>query len=141
MEVEKEVVLIDDKNYDNVLQMLNSKDPESVTLGLTLINNCDIANSLGYIMLMKRNGSEARSDMWKEHVPKVATYMKDNGINPDSSMSYKDILTVVSDKNLPKDVQEFIKKALEADIISNINSIGYDFIEEIKVTININGNG
>jgi hypothetical protein len=142
--------LINELNFDNILELMNSKDEKSKVLGLTILENSDINKSYIYMLLLYNN--------WIE-IPKITNNedflsTKLNFINnmksfddkfDENNVSYKFIYSYIKDnekellKNLSiqeiKKFKKFIIKKFNDELIILLKNFNYNFFDDFDLII------
>lgn len=130
---------IEESDVDGIVQLLNSKDPESVSLGFSILENCNMARSLPWLIIIyKLMNHDVRRDVmsnpdcvefWKylseilkiQHSHKVFT----------SQHCYDAILKHVKNK----EVIQYVEKTFAANLRLLLISWGYSFLSDYNLTI------
>ncbi len=143
--------IVNELNFDNILELINSEDEKSKVLGLTILENSDINKSYIYLLLLYNN--------WIE-IPKITYFnkdllsTKDNFITnmknfddkfDENNVSYKFIYSYIKDneqellKNLSteeiKKFKKFIIKKFNVELITLLKNFNYNFFDEFDLII------
>ena len=142
--------LINELNFDNVLELMNSKDDKSKVLGLTILENSDINKSYIYLLLLFNNWIDIPTRTNNGDL--IST--KSNFINnmkqfddkfDEHNVSYKFIYSYIKDneKKLLKDLsseelkkcKKFVIKNFNDELVTLLKNFNYDFFDEFDLII------
>jgi len=127
--------MIKEKLY-NVIEMLQSTDKENHTVALCIIEN-NLNNDNDVELLLQFKHSNCSRDQWLKDAPKAFHKIQEIiGTYPSSMMNitYKTIHNHILNTNQkPKQVKLFMEDFTN-NLTNQMNSFGYDFIKEIKIT-------
>lgn len=130
-----ELTAIDENNYENVLQMLDSKDEEARNLALSCLENVDFDKSALFILMLRKN-SAASLQNWNEFAPETVKKLVEIGSKADDVPSNNEIQKIgrksFFSKNNPDRARlmTFYSNAFAKDIRISLVRLGYDFIDE-----------
>jgi hypothetical protein len=122
-------LIIDQKQYEGLLKLLKSTDPENWIVALIAAENCDHEECLGILICLFKLGL-AGIDDWKQNAPtalkKISKYV--------NSLSYTNILDELTDNNVEIKHIQFLFDRYSEFLQNILIKKGY-FIEEIKINI------
>jgi hypothetical protein len=128
-----EKIKVDEVTFNNVLAMLNSSDKENKVVALSCIEELDVKSGIVYLLLFKKLAN-VPSALWKEHAPKKLDYLKQLGFNAEQVITYKKILDLICEKQVPfTDIQFFLDKFT----LSIIEMIPEEYGKIEKIDINV----
>jgi len=126
---------ITQKEYQNLLTILNSSDEENKIVGLTTLENLKYEANEIYIMLLLKHSSLS-AKLIEEHAPSLVKLHSD-------LITYNSIWVKMKKKNMKKIVNKEIVEFFLQDWLNfmkdSLKSAGYDFIEDLNIKIEING--
>ena len=127
------------EKYQNIVNMLSSPDTENQVLGLAIINELAFKPNLGKILLMMKH-SNASIKAWEEHAPKIhkkIAKLHSDGILGDINrhLTFKQVLSAITKLKLPPEQFEFYMEDFSNYLLTQIKSMGYDFIESMEIKI------
>jgi hypothetical protein len=129
---------IDKNKYLNILGMLRSPDDENKIVAMTIIEQLDFKNNIAKILLLKKH-SDSTNKLWEEHAPDTFNYMKELSekkvLDINKHISFKQVLRAISLLKLPPEDFEFYMQDFSEYLLTQVHSMGYDFIEEINITV------
>jgi len=126
--------------FENVLQMGKSQDKENHIVALNIIENIDFKDNLSYILLLKKN-SNIDGESWKEYSPKVTESLDKLGIPYSKSPTYKQMLQILVEQKAPVEDLNFFCTMFSKELTTSVKNLGYDYIDDLDITIKINHNG
>jgi hypothetical protein len=132
-----ETVTLKAETFDNVLNMLNSVDPENRVVALSCIENVDFKTNLVYIMLLKKQGDKATTAEWKEHAPKVCQMLSSININLDNALTYKQILEILTKHKVSAEDIQFYLDKFARTLFTSIKGLGYEFIDSLEINLKL----
>lgn len=131
--------LMDKEQLDNVIQMLTSKDEENHTVALSIIEATQTKDSAVALLLGLKLG-HATEEQWKTHAPKALEYAKKlctGAWRNDLNVTYKTLFTIINTtKQKPQQVKLFMQFFTEY-LTDQMQTMGYNFIKEIKIITDI----
>jgi hypothetical protein len=129
-----ETIKLTAETHDSIVEMMNSIDLENRVVALNCIENVDFSDNLVYILLLKKQGN-ATTKEWREHAPHTSKMLISIGINLDSTLTWKAYLEILAKRNTePEKIQFYLDRFVRV-IHSSIKALGYDFIEELEITL------
>jgi|APGre2960657423_1045063.scaffolds.fasta_scaffold09686_2 hypothetical protein len=131
------------KEFDSILNMLDSDDKENKVVGLNTLNNLDFKSNLTMLFLLKKKANVS-NELWTNNATK--TYKKINNLikissgSADQSLTYKLLLKILIDnKQSESDIQFFLDNFAK-HLFESIKNLGFDFIEDTEITIKLKQN-
>ena len=120
--------------YKNLLEMLNSTDTENTIVGLSTLNGLNHRENRVPILLLKKY-AHCPIEMWTENAPKVIDFFKTLDFDFNKVPTYKYLLEFLKKIDVSKEELEFFFKDFEAYLTSQIHTIGYTFVKNIKIEV------
>jgi hypothetical protein len=127
---------IDINNYHNFWALLKSPDKENSVVALSILNNADFRVSLPYILLLFKDQSKEDRLLWAREAPALFEKLKAMDVIPDSNLSFKKILDLVSKECSTESVQ-FVIDEFTVLIRRYLIEWGFTFIEDLDFTLKI----
>jgi len=151
--IENTKIFINEINFDNILELINSKDDKSKVLGLTILENSDINKSYIYLLLVFnklntvdiKNESTYNKDIIKSTV-NILDKMKhfDKTFDP-SNVSYKFIQDYINknENELKKHIsfdelkkcKKFILNKFSEELVDLLKKFNYNFFNDYDLII------
>lgn len=130
------------KQFDELIKMLSSNDPESQKLAMTIIDNHVTKNDYAILRVVSKYVPTWLYSTEKDYANiKALLDIKMDDKFPKLSTSYENILaSIVNHKDLnaaqKQSQTEWIISIINKDILATLQSFGYTMISEINITIN-----
>lgn len=130
------------KQFDELIKMLSSSDPESQKLALTIIDNHVTQDDYALLRIVCKYVPTWLYSTENDYVNiKTLLDIKMDDKFPKLSESYENILSsIVNHKDLnaaqKQSQTEWIINIINKDILATLQSFGYSMISEINITIN-----
>jgi len=129
---------ITNEKYQNIINMMCSEDDENKIVALSIINELDYINNITKILLLKKHSTTANL-LWKEHAPEIYKELVElqdsNLIDLNRHLTYKQVLHAITRLKVPAEEFEFYMKDFSMYLLKQIKSMGYDYIEDMQLTI------
>ncbi len=122
--------------FENTVRMMNSPDQENIVVALECIENVDFKENLTYIILVTKFAN-VTADIWKKHAPESAKKLESIGMELSKPMNYKKMLQILIKYKVPDSDLQFFFNKFEGNLKESIKSLGYDFIDDIKITLKL----
>ena len=151
--IENTKTLINEINFDNILELINSEDDKSKVIGLTILENSDINKSYIYLLLVfnKLNtiNIENKSSYNKEIIKSTVNIIDkmkhfDKNFDP-SNISYKFIQDYINKNenelkkhisfNELKKCKKFILNKFSEELVDLLKKFNYNFFNEYNLII------
>ena len=126
--------IMNKEEYQNLLIILNSKDDESVALGLITLDSYDYNTNIVYIKLLLKKSSIDKNILEK-NAPKIFK-KKDNNL-----ITFNDIWLEIKKQEPTKDKEEVILFLEEWNnfLLQTLLGSGCEFIKDLTIKIEFNG--
>ncbi len=136
-------IVIDEDQYKNLLNMLNSTEQDAV-VALNVINNLKVDKNLIQVLFLRKE-SACSNDYWNIHCSKHIKYHKNTSVitNP-NLITYANIFKILnqftfSSKKDKEQALIFYTKRLENFLIKNL--LGFeDVIDNFSINVKIKDN-
>jgi len=125
--------------FQNVLRMLLSKDTEDQITALCIFEELSFKEHMCFILLaMKHSNSNLDMVLWKEHCPKILENINAlEGMVLDKPLTYKNILKIITIHKVDNSQMQFFLDEFSSHMLNQMRALGYNFIEEIELTIKV----
>lgn len=125
------------ERFESVRRMLESPDKENQVLGLAILEEQDFQENMAFILLAKKY-THATNAMWEEHAPTLYQKLGEiQGLDLDKVFTFKVILKALTVMQAPYDQIQFYLSTFSAYLLEQLNSLGYDFIEDLDLNIKL----
>jgi hypothetical protein len=126
-------ITIDDTSYENLYGMLSSTEEDKV-VALATINNVNFDSCVSKILLLKKL-SGIKYDKWKEHAPKLCTWIKRQKLDPEQQISYQEIFDILLRKKVETHELQFFLDRFGENLFSSIRGVGYEFLSKVEIKL------
>jgi len=134
----KNRIIVNDSNYDQIYNLLNSKDAPSINVGLSILEECDINKSIVYILyLLKQMESSNLGHIRQDDYPKLVKHFIFN-FEGDFKLSYKQIYNIAKEKSLKE--KTFITNKFGNELRVFLTEYGFDFLNEFDIILKLKKN-
>lgn len=140
---ETKILKVTKDNYNSLLSMLNSSDIENRALGLSCIEQIEFKPSIIYILLLRKNAIASPAE-WQENAPVISGKLEELTIKKEDIPSYKDLSNII--RTLPEEYNvsdtdiHFFMDDFGNAVKAAVKGLGYDFIEEAEINVNLKTN-
>jgi hypothetical protein len=125
------------ERFENVRKMLESPDKENQVLGLAILEQQDFKENMAFILLAKKY-THATNAMWEEEAPTIYKQLGEiQGLDLNKVFTFKSILRALTVMQAPYDQIQFYLSTFSAYLLEQLNSLGYDFIEDLDLNIKL----
>jgi hypothetical protein len=126
-----------DLDYESLEKMILSSDVENRVMAINVLDSVDFNKNIAMILLIYKATKD--KDLWKEIAPnlynKINKVRKVDEKNLNHSLTFREILDVLKQKNCgEKDINIFLK-AVSLVLLKDLSEYGFDFIETLDITI------
>lgn len=124
-------------DYESLEKMILSSDVENRVMAINVLDSVDFNKNIAMILLIYKATKD--KDLWKEIAPnlynKINKVRKVDEKNLNHSLTFREILDVLKQKNCgEKDINIFLK-AVSLVLLKDLSEYGFDFIETLDITI------
>lgn len=128
-----ERINIDNDNYNKIYNLLNSNDKPSVIVGLSILEECNINDSIVYILyLLKEMAPSNLGYIRKEEYPKLVEHFS-NKFNNEMKLSYKQIYEIAKDRSLKE--KTFVTDKFGKELQVFLTEYGFTFLTEFDILL------
>lgn len=146
----KEKNVINSENFENVKQLLKSKDPESRIMGWLVVEHSDFEESIGYILMLIKeifdtsftNESYVHTTIKDESgklYDNLKLFLKKHNIESITRLSWKTIHLIIKNRN-NKEEEAFFYERMTQQLSSVLHMYGIDIANEFEITIKLKNN-
>jgi hypothetical protein len=119
--------------FNTLITMGSSSDPENHLIALTLIENADFNKHLVYILLLKKLSS-ILPKTWEEHAPQ--SYNNIEKLVPKAGViTYKKIFELLATVKSDQEQMVFFLNYFAKYLEKQCKLLGYDFIDGLEIKI------
>jgi len=123
------------EKYQNIVKMLKSPDVANQMVALTIINELSFTENITQILLLKKH-STATNNQWVEHAPDIFTDLSNiKDLDTSKHLTYKQVLKALTTMKVSAEGFEFYMNDFSDYLLNQIQAMGYDYIEDIQITI------
>ncbi len=112
-EVKKEKrTALDKKAYNRVVEMLSSSDPETKTVGMTLLESIDLKASLPAVLLLRKRFASKSTDSkeWDGLIADTDKLLKATKLDLVDEVGYNTIFKIITEMGYPKMYMEIFEE-------------------------------
>lgn len=129
---------INREEYHNLLNLINSNDKENRTVAFSVLDSIDFVDNLPVILLvLKKLKKTDRHIIFKEY-PTLANKLNKLNINDDNPLRINFIYQLVKEHHTKEGLQFILEEGFLSDLKSHLLEWGFDFCNEVELTIKIN---
>ena len=107
----------------NLLNMLSSTDDENATIAFQAIENADLTNYFGELIVLFKYG-KVSSESWEKQAPNAWKKISEHFIDK-TAMSSGKCLSVMTDKKASKESLELFFENFVGDMMGFLEQLGY----------------
>ena len=126
------------ERFRSVKQMLLSEDVENNVMALIILDAQHFQENLAFILFAMKYSRNSR-EVWLENAPQICKKISlIDGFDFDTTLTFKKILEVLMFMKAPYEQIEFTLIVFGDHLKEQMVILGYDFIEDIDITIKLN---
>ena len=118
-------VVFDKEETKNLLNMLKSEDTENQTIAFQALENADLSNYLGELLVLFKFSS-VKEDLWSEHAPNawniLKKHIKDGVV---IKLTSGKCLSIMTSQNASRSSIELYMEYFVSDMIGFLGQMGY----------------
>lgn len=130
---------IDLEKIENLVQMLNSGDNENAITALSILDQQDPTDITMSLFIIGKESHRVTNDAWEKHAPNCKTYLEslDNDFLK-KPITFGNILRLAKKANCSAEELQLLRNYFNKHLLTQMQMVGYDFIQEIDVTFTEN---
>lgn len=131
---------ITQEKYDNIIKMLKSPDESNQIFGLTILNELSFSDNITKILLILKH-SNTNIGLWQKHAPGLYVDLSDlKELDLKKHITYKHLLNTLIVNKVSAEQIEFYMNDFSKYLLNQIQAMGYDYIDDIHLSIKLKKN-
>ncbi len=131
---------ITQEKYDNIIKMLKSPDESNQILGLTILNELSFSDNITKILLILKH-SNTNIGLLQKHAPGLYVDLSDlKELDLKKHITYKHLLNTLIVNKVSAEQIEFYMNDFSKYLLNQIQAMGYDYIDDIHLSIKLKKN-